>query len=52
MSDYSLSLDIVKIHQEELAREVEMTRNARILRRNRKPVSLAKKLRAFLTTVI
>ena len=49
MSDYSLLFDVAKVRQQEMVREVEMTRINRDLRHNLKSTSLAKKLRAFLT---
>ena len=52
MSNYSLLLDVAKVRQEELTREFEVTRKAHILRTNRKSISLAKKLRTFLATMI
>ena len=52
MSEYSLLLDVAKLRQEELVREVEMTRGHRDLRRNQKSTSLAKKLRALLTAIM
>jgi hypothetical protein len=48
MSDYSLLFDVARARQQETAREVEMTRISRDLRRNMKSTSLAKKLRTFL----
>ena len=51
MSDYSLLLDVAKVRQAELIREVEMTRISRNLRRNRKTTSIAKKMRTFLTSM-
>lgn len=50
MSNYSLLLDVAKVRQAELAREVEMARITRELKRNRKPTKLAKMLRIFLTS--
>ena len=50
MSNYSLLLDMAKAHNVELVREVEMTRISKNLRRNRKTLSFAKKLRTFLTS--
>jgi hypothetical protein len=50
MSNYSLLLDVAKVHQAELAREVEITRISRELKRNRKPTRLAKMLRISKTS--
>ena len=52
MSNYSLLHDVVKVRQEELAREVELARIGREFRRYRKSTSLAKKLRAILAAKI
>jgi hypothetical protein len=48
MSEFNLLLDVAKVRHAELAREVEMTRTPRSLRRNRKSTSIAKKIRSFL----
>ena len=52
MTNYSLLFDVAKARQEELAREVEITRAAQRLNRKTKSISLAKKLRTFLTAMI
>jgi hypothetical protein len=45
MSNYSLLLDVAKVRQAELAREVEIARITKELRRNRKLTKKAKTLR-------
>jgi hypothetical protein len=44
MSNYSLLLDVAKARQAELAREVEIARISRELRRSVKPTGIAKLL--------
>ncbi len=50
MSNYSLLLDVAKVLQADVAREVEKTRIIRELKRNRKPTKLAKVLRISITS--
>ena len=50
MSNYSLLLDVAKVRQAELARDVEMVRITKELRQNRKPSKLAKILRISTTS--
>ncbi len=52
MSDYSILFDVAKVRQQELAREFEISRIHREARKNRKPVSMAKKLRTLLTSIL
>jgi hypothetical protein len=49
MNGYELF--IVKVHQNQIANEVDKARQVKNLRRNRRSTSLAKRLRSILTAV-
>ena len=50
MSNFSLLLDVAKVHQADVAREVEKARVARDVKRNRKSPKLAKMQRISTTS--